>query len=110
MLDKRCMTCHDGSNPHLANLDGYDNLKKVTEQDTGTDIFHAGARLAHPPVRNDLHFLHPRPHLQPRLCAAGVVQVLDHVLPFVSVAIDVSSWYLVKVYHPFAWVTMAPAR
>jgi hypothetical protein len=38
-IDKRCMSCHDGSNPHLANLGGYDNMKKVTEQDTGTDIF-----------------------------------------------------------------------
>ena len=26
--------------------------------------------------------------------------------PFVCVAIDVSSWYMVKLYHPFAWVTM----
>ena len=39
VLDERCMTCHDGSNPHLVNLSGYDNLMKVTEQDTGTDIF-----------------------------------------------------------------------
>ncbi|MDO8598470.1 MAG: hypothetical protein Q7R45_17815, partial [Sulfuricaulis sp.] len=38
-IDKRCMSCHDGSNPHLANMSGYDNMKKVTEQDTGTDIF-----------------------------------------------------------------------
>jgi hypothetical protein len=29
-LDKRCMSCHDGSNPHLPNLSGYENLKKVT--------------------------------------------------------------------------------
>ena len=33
------MSCHDGSNPHLPNLGSYDNLKKVTEQDTGTDVF-----------------------------------------------------------------------
>jgi hypothetical protein len=28
-------------------------------------------------------------------------------LPFVSVAVDVSSWYITKIYHPFAWVVMA---
>src|SRR5450755_2122696 len=39
ILDKRCMSCHDGSNPHLPNLSGYDNLKKVTEVDTGATIF-----------------------------------------------------------------------
>ncbi len=27
-------------------------------------------------------------------------------LPFAAEAIDISSWYLVKVYHPFAYVTM----
>ncbi len=39
LLDQRCMSCHDGSNPHIPNLSGYDNLKKVTEQDTGADVF-----------------------------------------------------------------------
>ena len=39
IFDKRCMACHDGSNPHLPNLNGYDNLKKVTEIDTGAGIF-----------------------------------------------------------------------
>ena len=38
LLDKYCMSCHDGSNPHLPNLNGYDNLKKVTEKDTGAAI------------------------------------------------------------------------
>jgi hypothetical protein len=38
LLEKRCMACHDGSNPHLPNLNGYENLKKVTEKDTGTAI------------------------------------------------------------------------
>ena len=38
ILDKRCMACHDGSNPHLPNLSDYDNLKKVTALDTGASI------------------------------------------------------------------------
>ncbi len=28
VLDKSCMSCHDGSNPHLPNLNGYDNVKE----------------------------------------------------------------------------------
>jgi hypothetical protein len=28
------------------------------------------------------------------------------VLPFIAIALDVSSWYLIKVYKPFAAVTM----
>ena len=27
-IDKRCMSCHDGSNPHLSNLGGFDNIKR----------------------------------------------------------------------------------
>src|SRR3974377_234657 len=38
ILDKRCMACHDGRNPHLPNLSHYDKLKKVTEKDSGAPI------------------------------------------------------------------------
>jgi hypothetical protein len=107
VLDKRCMTCHDGSNPHLANLDGYDNIKKVTERDTGTDVFTL-VRVSHIHLFGltfiffivGLIFSHA--YVRPVWFKCTVV-----ALPFVCVAIDVGSWYLVKVYHPFAWLTMA---
>lgn len=107
VLDKRCMTCHDGSNPHLINMDGYDNIKKVTERDTGTDIFTL-VRVSHIHLFGltfiffivGLIFSHA--YVRPVWFKCTVV-----ALPFICVAIDVCSWYLVKVYHPFAWVTMA---
>ena len=27
-------------------------------------------------------------------------------LPFAAVVVDVSSWYITKVFHPFAWVVL----
>ena len=75
LLDQRCMGCHDGSNPHIPNLNGYDNLKKVTEQDPGEGRLHAGSRIAHPPVRADVHLLHHGPDVQPRVRPPGMVQV-----------------------------------
>ena len=107
VIDKRCMTCHDGSNPHLANLDGYDNIKKVTERDTGTDIFTL-VRVSHIHLFGltfiffivGLIFSHA--YVRPVWFKCAVV-----ALPFIAIAIDVGSWYMVKVYHPFAWVTMA---
>jgi hypothetical protein len=107
VMDKRCMTCHDGSNPHLVNLDGYDNIKKVTERDTGTDIFTL-VRVSHIHLFGlsfiffivGLIFSHA--YVRPVWFKCTVV-----ALPFISIAIDVGSWYMVKVYHPFAWVTMA---
>lgn len=105
-LDKRCMSCHDGSNPHLVNLDGYDNLKKVTERDTGTDVFTL-VRVSHIHLFGlsfiffimGLIFSHA--YVRPVWFKCAVV-----ALPFVAVALDVSSWYFTKLYHPFAWVVM----
>jgi hypothetical protein len=107
ILDKRCMTCHDGSNPHLANLDGYDNLKKVTERDTGTGVFTL-VRVSHIHLFGltfiffIVGFIFSHAYVRPVWFKGMIV-----VLPFICVAIDVGSWYLVKVYHPFAWLTIA---
>ncbi len=105
-LDKRCMTCHDGSNPHLVNLDGYDNVKKVTERDTGTGIFTL-VRVSHIHLFGltfvffimGLIFSHA--YVRPVWFKCAVV-----ALPFVSLTLDVSSWYFTKLYHPFAWVVI----
>jgi hypothetical protein len=107
ILDKRCISCHDGSNPHLPNLDGYDNIKKVTERDTGTDIFTL-VRVSHIHLFGlsfiffIVGFIFSHAYIRPVWFKCVVV-----ALPFVCVAIDVGSWYMVKVYHPFAWVTMS---
>ena len=107
VLDKRCMTCHDGSNPHLANLDGYDNLKKLTERDTGTGVFTL-VRVSHIHLFGltfiffIVGFVFSHAYVRPVWFKGLIV-----VLPFICVAIDVGSWYMVKVYHPFAWLTMA---
>jgi hypothetical protein len=106
VIDKRCMSCHDGSNPHLANFDGYDNIKKVTERDTGTDIFTL-VRVSHIHLFGltfiffIVGFVFSHAYVRPVWFKCSVV-----ALPFVCIVIDVGSWYLVKVYHPFAWVTM----
>jgi hypothetical protein len=105
-IDKRCMSCHDGSNPHLANLGGYDLMKKVTEQDTGTDIFTL-VRVSHIHLFGltfifflmGLVFSHA--YWRPIWFKCTVVG-----LPFLCLALDVISWYMVKLYHPFAFVTM----
>lgn len=106
LIEKRCLGCHDGSNPHLANLSGYDNIKKVTERDTGTDIFTL-VRVSHIHLFGltfvffvvGLIFSHA--YLRPVWLKCVIV-----VLPFIGLSVDIGSWYLVKVYHPFAWVTM----
>jgi hypothetical protein len=106
-IDKRCMSCHDGSNPHLLNLGGYDNMKKVTEQDKGTDVFTL-VRVSHIHLFGITFIffimgtVFSHAYVRPLW-----IKYLVMGLPFVCLAIDVSSWYMVKIYHPFAWVTMS---
>ena len=106
MLDRRCMACHDGSNPHLVNLNGYDNLMKVTERDTGPAIFTL-VRVSH------IHFfgiafvffilgsIFSHAYVRPVWFKCAVV-----ALPFVSLALDIGSWYFTRLFHPFAWVVI----
>jgi hypothetical protein len=106
ILDKRCMACHDGSNPHLPNLGGYDNLKKVTEVDTGADVFSL-VRVSHIHLFG-LSFIFfivgtifSHAYVRPVWFKCLVVAA-----PFVCIVADVSSWYFTKLFHPFAWVVM----
>lgn len=105
-FEKRCMSCHDGANPHLANLSTYENLRKVTERDTGTGIFTL-VRVSHihlfglTMVFFILGTIFSHAHLRPVWFKSLVM-----ALPFASLVLDIGSWYFTKLYHPFAWVVI----
>ena len=107
LLEKRCMQCHDGSNPHLPNLNGFENLKKVTEKDTGTAIATL-VRVSHIHLFGvtfifflvGLMFTHA--YVRPVWFKCVVVAT-----PFAAIMVDVSSWYLIKIFHPFVYVEIA---
>ncbi len=107
VLTKRCMSCHDGSNPHLPNLSTYDEWKKVTEKDTGANISTL-VRVSHIHLFGltfiffimGLMFSHA--YVRPVWFKCAVV-----ALPFVAIVSDVSSWYFTKLFHPFGWVVIA---
>jgi hypothetical protein len=104
IIDKRCMACHDGSNPHLPNLSGFDNLKKVTEKDTGTAIATL-IRVSHIHLFGitfifflvGIMFCHA--YVRPVWFKCVVV-----AMPFAAIMVDVFSWYLIKIFHPFVYV------
>jgi len=106
IFEKRCLTCHDGSNPHLPNLSGYDNLKKVTEQDTGTDVFTL-VRVSHIHLFGltfiffVMGLMYSHAYVRPVWFKCSVI-----VLPFVAMVLDIGSWYITKLYHPFAWIVI----
>ena len=106
ILDKRCLACHDGSNPNLPNLNGYDNLVKVTEHDTGTALFTL-VRVSHihlfglTMVFFLVGMIFSHAYVRPVWFKCAVV-----AMPFVCLVLDISSWYFTKLYNPFAWVVM----
>ena len=106
VINQRCISCHSGTDPHIANLGDWDSVKKLTEEDKGTDIFTL-VRVSHIHLFGltfiffivGLIFSHA--YVRPVWFKCTVV-----ALPFLCTLVDVFSWYLVKVFHPFAWVTM----
>lgn len=106
-LDKRCMACHDGSNPHIPNLDGYDNVKKMTEMDTGAPLFTL-VRVSHIHLFG-LTFIFfimgsmfSHAYVRPVWLKCTVI-----ALPYVAILMDISSWFMTKIIHLFAIVVMA---
>ena len=106
ILDKRCISCHDGSNPNLPNLNGYDNVQKVTETDTGTGVFTL-VRVSHIHLFGITFIffimgtIFSHAYVRPVWFKCAVM-----AMPFIGLVADVSSWYFTKLYNPFAWVVM----
>ena len=106
VIAKNCLDCHDGSNPHLSNLDGYDNIKTVVVQDTGKAL-HTLVRVSHIHLFGVtfiffiVGFIFSHAWIRPVWLKSVIV-----FMPFLCIAADVSSWYFTKLYAGFAWVVL----
>jgi len=103
---KHCSACHNGSNPHIPNLMGYDNITKVIEIDTGMDIFTL-VRVSHIHLFGITFIFFIVGSI---FCHAYIkplwLKCIILITPFVAILLDIGSWYLTKVFPPFAWVVM----
>lgn len=106
ILEKRCLICHDGSNPHIPNLSGFDNVKKVSEADTGTPI-PTLIRVSHihlfaiTVVFFVMGLMFSHAYVRPVWFKCAIIAT-----PFAATVSDISSWYFIKLYHPFGFVVM----
>ncbi|MEA3411244.1 MAG: hypothetical protein U9R74_06855 [Pseudomonadota bacterium] len=106
VVEKRCLACHDGANPHVLDLSTYEGVTGLTEADTGMDIFTL-VRVSHIHLFGitfiffitSMIFSHV--YMRPLWMKCLVIAV-----PFIAIALDVASWYLTKIYRPFAWVVL----
>lgn len=107
IIEQNCLDCHDGSNPHLSNLDGFENLQEVIQLDTGADLYTL-VRVSHIHLFGltfiffIMGFIFSHAYLRPVWLKCAIV-----ALPFLCVMADVSSWYFTKLYSGFAWVVLA---
>jgi len=101
-----CLSCHDGSNPHLSNLDGFENVQQVVAQDTGTDLYTL-VRVSHIHLFGltfiffIIGFIFSHAYLRPIWLKSLIIAT-----PFAGVIADVLGWYLTKVFTPFAWIVL----
>jgi hypothetical protein len=106
IIQQNCLDCHDGSNPHLSNLDGFENISAVVVQDTGKPL-HTLVRVSHIHLFGVtfiffiMGFIFSHAYLRPVWLKSLIM-----FTPFLCIAADVSSWYFTKLYSPFAWIVL----
>jgi len=106
IVEKRCMLCHNGSNPHIPNFKEFEGIKHTAEADTGMDIFTL-VRVSHIHLFGITFiffivssiFIHA--YINPLWAKCIII-----LTPFVAIILDIGSWYLTKLYPGFAWVVM----
>ena len=110
IMMEHCFDCHGDSDevraqfPHNVTLQGYDNVMKTVDIDTGADIMTL-VRVSHIHLFGMTFiffivggiFLHS--HIRP-----APLKCLILITPFISILLDIFSWYLTKLYQPFSWV------
>lgn len=107
IMKDHCVTCHNpGTNPHLPELVTYEGVSKVTAKDEGMTIATL-VRVSH------IHlfaitfiffivgYIFTHAYVRPVWLKCIVIAV-----PFASLILDVASWYLTKIWPPFAWVVI----
>jgi hypothetical protein len=107
VFDKRCMTCHNGTNPHLPNLSNYDGIQKVTATDSGQSMATL-IRVSHIHLFGltfiffIMGFMFSHAYVRPVWLKCFVI-----AFPFAATTLDISSWYFIKLFHPVAFLVIA---
>ena len=106
ILESRCLACHDGSDPHRPKFTSYEEISKVVSKDTGMTI-PTLVRISHIHLfgMTFIFFLvssiFAHAYMRPLWVKCVVI-----VLPFLSIIVDIFSWYLTKLLPGFAWVVI----
>ncbi len=106
VFDNRCITCHNNRNPHLPSLESYKGVMQTAEEDRGMDMFSL-VRVSHIHLfgLTFIFFITASIFIHAYIRQEWL-KITIIVMPFISIIIDVASWYITKVFEPFAWVVI----
>lgn len=106
IIQNRCAMCHSVGNPHIPNFKTYETLKNVVHLDTGMDIFTL-VRVSHIHLFGITFIFFITSSI---FCHSFVrplwLKCVVIALPFLAILCDIMSWYLTKIFTPFAWVVL----
>jgi len=104
ILSKRCVSCHNKRNPNLPSLEDYESVKHTAEQDTGMDVFTLVC-VSHIHLFGlTFIFLIVSTIFTHAYIRRIWLKVTIVTIPFVAIALDISSWFIIKVFEPYAWM------
>ena len=106
ILKARCQGCHNGSNAGIPNFTSFEGVEAVSQGDTGASISTL-VRVSHIHLFGitfifgflGLIFSHSyirMPYLKSTIIA----------IPFVTILVDIGSWWMTKVADPFGYVVI----
>lgn len=106
IMDSRCIGCHNGANPHQPNLTNFDDVSKLVAKDEGMSIGTL-VRVSHIHLFGItfIFFIVSSifAHAYMRTLWLKCVVI---VVPFLSILMDITSWYLTKMWPGFAWLVI----
>lgn len=106
IIETKCVMCHNGSNPHVPVLTSYSEVSKLVEKDTGMDLFTL-VRVSHIHLFGITFIFFLTSTI---FCHAFMRKVVLKcailAVPFLAILVDIGSWYLTKMWPPFAVVVM----
>jgi len=106
IFDQRCIICHNQRNPHLPHLETYEGVSHTTESDHGFDIFTL-VKVSHIHLFGltfiffIVGFIFSHAYLRQEWIKNTLIAI-----PFIAIILDIASWYITKIYNPFAWVVI----
>ncbi len=107
IMDTRCVMCHSpASNPHLPDLTNLDGISKVVARDEGMSIATL-VRVSHIHLFGITFIffivssIFAHSYLRPVWIKCVVI-----IIPFLSILMDITSWYLTKMWPAFAWMVI----